>query len=405
LRHSTIQLILIVCIEQKSASPLPVPIDRRCEITNSEWYHTWTCSFETMPKVKTARQFTCNRCANPVWPDRREPRKVTFPTSDELDKHLQAEHDSAMYSCTAVGCFKGTSAPKFQKPETLTQHIKESHNPDTIFSCPVKTCTFEPSGLDDVAIHVHWVHTTNPSEPFQPRRFERSDRYCKEPRGFINAATWKYFRCPIWNCRKFVSGGHEKVSAHLLAHLPIELDNVRDELAFDGYEIHNAHSLVALSTGTLRASSVQIKCPACEVRCESDVKFRHHIETNHMLAKSPGMREHFETWRADVLSWSLPEKIKHTSRRPCWLNRHTRLDGHGSADNLVSYSYDSRQCSYAACSFVLESKEKRSHPSFLRSAKEIATGLWTHRAEILRHYPQFITCPMFQEQQPELEIL
>jgi hypothetical protein len=345
-----------------------------------------------MPKVKTARHFTCKRCAHTkrdYWYGRTpEPRKVTFSTSDELDKHLRTEHRSAMYSCTAVGCFKGTSAPKFQKSETLTQHIKESHNPDTIFFCPFKTCGFGPSKLDDVAIHLHWTHTEAPLE------VDTRVMYCNynaSVDAVINAASWKYFRCPVWDCRKFVSGGHKKVSAHLLAHLPVELENVRDELAFDGYDIHNSHGLVALSSA-LRASSVQIKCPACEVRCESDADFRYHIEATHMLARFPGALEHFETWRKDIESWTVKQSLKQASQRPCWLE---------SVPDSVFYQVSrsretSRKCSYSTCPFQVW-KGGEDHPSFLRTAGEIATDLWPHRMEILRHYPRFITHPLFQE--------
>jgi hypothetical protein len=294
-----------------------------------------------------------------------------------------------MYSCNAVGCFKGKSAPKFQKPETLTQHIKESHNSDTIYACPIKSCNFEPSKLDHIAIHAHWMHTKTPSKV--GARGLRLQDHDASVDAVINAASWKYFRCPVWNCRKFVSGGHKKVSAHLLAHLPIELENVRDELAFDGYEIHNVHGLVALSTDTFRASSVKIKCPACEVRCESDVNFRHHIEANYMLARSLGMREHFETWRADVISWTIQVYIEHVSHRPCWLDRGIHI-----RERLFGPGREPLKCSYSTCSFHLRPGTEQ-HPSFLRPAEEIVTDLWLHRKRILRHYPQFITHPMFQE--------
>jgi hypothetical protein len=334
-----------------------------------------------MPKAKKPRHLTCNRCFG------------RFSTSDGLDKHLQTEHRSAMYSCTAVGCFKGTSAHKFQKPETLTQHIKESHKPDTIYTCPVKTCNFEPSKLDDVAVHIHWAHSKSPSEPSQSVCLARD---CDEASGFINAATWKYFRCPIWNCRKFVSGGYNIVSVHLLAHSAIELEKVQDRLAVDGYEIRYAPNEFATSNGAPHTVARKIKCPACEVQCKGDTGFRHHIETNHMLANSPGALDHFETWRKDIISWTTKENVEKSSRRPCWLERVNEHDFY--------QSYRSRdiigKCSYSTCPFRMGTKGE-DHPSFLRTVEEVTADLWLHRIEILRHYPQFITHPLFQEHYAE----
>jgi hypothetical protein len=216
-----------------------------------------------MSKVKTARHFTCNICANPKthWSGRKpEPRTITFPTSDGLDKHLREEHRSAMYSCTAIGCFKGTSAPKFQKPETLTQHIKESHKPDTVFSCPIETCAFEPSKLDGVAIHAYWMHSRNYGWLEDTRVVS----------AVTNAATWMYFKCPVWNCRKLVSGDHKKISAHLLAHSPVVLDQVQSKLAADGYELSPIPITGQPENSLPHMSSIWIKCPACETRCEND---------------------------------------------------------------------------------------------------------------------------------------
>jgi hypothetical protein len=334
-----------------------------------------------MPKAKTPRHFTCRGC------DER------FPTSDGLDEHLQSKHKSAMYSCTAVGCFKGTSARKFQKSETLTQHIKESHKSDTVFSCVIKTCSFEPSELDDLAIHAHWMHTDLPSE-LDARELQRPDHDASVD-AVINAATWNYFRCPIWNCRKFVSGGYKKVSAHLLAHLPVELEIVQDRLAIDGYEIYR---------DVIHTASVQIKCPACDVRCEDDTKFKHHLETAHILARSPGTLEHFEQWTKDVLSWGPKRYAERVSRRPCWLNR-IPVHKYGWPSRFIHVDRDhkkSYKCSHLMCSYSWKGV-RESHPSFLRPVGEIVATLSPHRIQILRHHPDFITSPIFQEQHSEFD--
>lgn len=339
-----------------------------------------------MPKEKKARHWTCNQCH----------LKTSFSSTDELDKHLQTQHHSAMYSCTAVGCCKRTSAPKYQKSETLTQHIKESHTHDTIYLCPVKTCTFTPSRIDDLAIHAHWEHTKHPSQLCY-RDASSSDNSVSVA-SIINAATWMYFRCPIWSCRKLFSGGHKKVSAHLLAHFPTELLKVQDALAIDGYQLRSNLEVLRPGDVSCQDISVHIKCPACKVLCENEKVFKHHIEADHMIEDSPEALQHFDTWREDVISDSLKDNVELVSSRPCWLDRHIypRL---GKSEILLRSRVTSLKCTHSTCLFELIPGQK-GHSSFLRSAESIATTLWPHRVQILRHYPQFLTYTMLQKQVP-----
>jgi hypothetical protein len=152
---------------------------------------------------------------------------------------------------------------------------------------------------------------------------------------------------------------------------------------------------IVTSTGPPHITSIQIKCPACEVRCEDDTGLRHHIEAAHMLARSQGTLEHFKTWREDVTSWSYKPSVKEIFNRPCWLER---------GEWYMLKQPHRVKCSYSTCSFSLE-RGGENHPNFLRPANEITIDLWSHRIKILRHYPDFIAYPMFQEQHPELEVL
>lgn len=340
-----------------------------------------------MPKEKKPRHFTCAKCLRPrnkFWGNKSSApasQTITFPTSTELDKHLQTQHRSRTYKCTARGCLgKGGSLRQFQRSVGLTDHIKQSHRADTIFSCPVGSCKFTPDVLDVVAVHVHWAHSYRPHEPSGRSTLMRS---CDEARGFINAAAWMYFRCPVWNCCKILSTRYSESAAHLGKHSAFELGNVQDKLSNVGYE-------VALATDTTTSDAtcricIWIRCPVCEARCEDEECFRRHIQGKHMFSQSPGTLEHSETWRSDVLSWTAQHLANRTARSLCWLTMATYYTPRGS-----------RECSYPGCSFRATSRRDE-HPSFLSSIENVTMVLFPHRMRILRHWPDFLGQPMFQQ--------
>jgi hypothetical protein len=347
-----------------------------------------------MPKEKTrekkSRHFTCSRCLKPsefsIKYSGSVPQTITFPTSDDLNDHLQAKHGSAMYKCTARGCLgKGQTLRRFQKSGGLTDHMKLSHGPDTIFSCPISDCTFAPDVLDVVAVHVHWAHSDHPAEPSGVTCFDLAS---ERARGLINAASWMYFRCPVWNCGQVLHSGYQRVSAHLRGHSAFELDQVQDKLTQDGYE--TVSSLTAAGADDAAHDiTLHIRCPACEIMCENDTEFRRHIEAAHMLAQSPETMEHFEQWRKDVTPWITKVNAKRVARRLCWLSMAIEHSSH--------YGSHPRRCSYPSCSFQISSPGDE-HPDFLRPAEDIGTELFPYRMKILRHWPDFLTHSMFQQQ-------
>lgn len=344
-----------------------------------------------MPKEKKARHFTCAQCLKPPgWYEIRRnitPQTLEFRTADDLDKHLKAKHRSAMFRCPAVGCFKGASARMFQKGETLTQHIKESHKPNTLYSCPVEECSFVPSGLDELAIHAYWIHKNEPTTYSMRADLAWRDRSVGP---VFNAATWLYFRCPVWNCGTSLSGDYGCVSTHLLRHFPIELDRVRDKLAGFGYEIETDARL-AMENNATQQTAVYIKCPACDVRCESGVSFRRHFEDGHMLERSPGASDHYGRLRHDIKSWTISDYSNQLRRRPCWDESpfHWML-------RKLKRGEDSPQCSYPRCTFQLHD-QRFTHPSLLRDAEDVVADLLPHRLGLLRQYPAFISHTLFRD--------
>lgn len=336
-----------------------------------------------MPKEKKPRHYTCAQCAAGrlrYWRwVKAEPVTVTFPTTDDLDKHLREQHRSSMHRCTAVGCFKGQSAAMFQKSETLTQHIKETHKADTIFFCPLDTCDFGPARIDDLAVHAHWKH------PWKTWEFSLGVHSQLSP--FANAATWMYFRCPVWNCRQIFSNDYEKVCTHLATHSDVEVQGAKDQLIQDGYEIRHISGGVN-RTGADQVFLVQIVCLACEARCASDAKFRDHLAASHILASTPGTMEHFRAWRGDIVAWSASQSKKYNSEVPCWIQEFVWL-------RRPDRGTGSRRCS--ACSFELRQPgDGDRHPSLLRAVEDVITELLPHRMSILRHYPAFIRHPTFE---------
>jgi hypothetical protein len=347
-----------------------------------------------MPKEKTPRHFTCAKCSKPVkklnrdtWTlEKAEPQTISFRLATDLDKHLEVEHGTAMFRCTAIGCLKGASAPKFQKSETLTQHIKESHKPDTTYRCPVKDCTFLPSVLDDLAVHAYWAH-----RKLTEYNLRSTGTWSDgSVRPIFNAAPWLYFRCPVWNCRKFISGGYDRVSTHLLKHFPIELEQVQHNLSGCGYELFPVRSSGVEGQATHKIM-VHIRCPACDALCESGASFRRHLEADHILARSSGTSDHFETWRRNVESWTVTESMRHLAQSPCWMESTKAL-----WIRSVRRKDDPRVCSYPGCSFQWNGYASQ-HPSLLRDVVDVIDDLFPHRMRILQHYPAFISHPCFKD--------
>jgi hypothetical protein len=348
-----------------------------------------------MPKEVTPRQFTCAKCLKPDTTfnfqtreyEKAEPQTIRFRMAADLDKHLEAEHGTAMFRCTAVGCLKGSSAPRFQKSETLTQHIKESHQPNTIYTCPVTDCAFEPSGLEDLVVHAFWTHKRKPTVYNLRSAYTWRDG---SVRPIFNAAPWLYFRCPIWNCRKIVSGGYNQVSTHLLKHLPIELEQVQHNLSGCGYEVLSARSPGVEGQATPKIM-VHIRCPACDALCESGASFRRHLEADHILARSSGTSDHFETWRRDVRSWTATDFIGHLAQRPCWME-----STNGLLIKSVKRGGNPQVCSYPGCSFQWNGHASQ-HPSLLRDVVDVVDDLFPYRMRLLQHYPAFISHPCFKD--------
>lgn len=349
-----------------------------------------------MPKAPKGRKLTCRSCLYPQKPRYRDSapqsKRLQFSTPDKLDEHLKAEHSSSMYECNAIGCFKGTSTTRFQKTETLTQHIKESHGPDSMFSCPENTCNFGPAKLDEMVVHIHWTHTGNIDLLRLTTQKWQDWRHTKRAvRAVMNSAPWLYLMCPVWNCQKSISGGYDKAKAHLLGHSVDQLDCIREKLAEHGYEIQ-LHPNVGAGPDIRHTKSIHVKCPACKVCCEDDESFRRHLENDHLLAF--GAADHFLTWRRDVKSKVCRDFHSRFDRHPCWIG------AEGFRRRRVAHTVGKFVgCSFPSCSFV-EPQEEDKHPSFLRAAEETKAELGPCRMEILRHYPDFLDHPLFEESSP-----
>lgn len=207
-------------------------------------------------------------------------------------------------------------------------------------------------------------------------------------RATMNAAPWLYLVCPIWSCGRLIAGGFDKANTHLLGHSFDQLNQTREKLVGCGYELQ---ALPSCDTGETDISeiAIRIKCPACKTKSKNAEEFRHHLETDHLLA--PGAAEHFHTWRRDVRSKVLKEDENRFDRQPCWsgLREVTRRRAEGNGRGYA-------RCSFPSCSFV-ETWNCKEHPSFLRTAEEITLHLAPYRLEILRHYPEFLTLFIFRE--------
>lgn len=354
-----------------------------------------------MPKAPKSRTLTCRECLYPK-PHRnpdvekyevRTPARLEFPTPDKLDNHLKTKHRSAMYECNAIGCFKGASITKFQKPETLTQHIKDSHRPDSMFSCPIKTCNFGPSRLPEMIVHAHWAHSGDPTALKFTYRHDHIgwthdiSHIQQAVRAMMNAAPWLYSVCPVWNCRKSLMAGSKSLSVHLLEHSVEQLEEIREQLNGYSYEMRILSSTTTDDTVS-HEISICIRCPACKQQCENDESFRGHLESNHLVA--PGMIGHIETWKRDLQPFVYQGNAERFSRHPCWLQ----------PTKYLQSKAERAKCSFPECSHTLKKPDDQ-HLGFLRAANAIKADLAPYCMEVLRHYPEFLTCHLLRTPNPQ----
>lgn len=343
-----------------------------------------------MPKIVTPRRYTCAqaRCG----------KKVSFATPDELDSHLRIKHRSKMYKCTALGCVgKRGTARKFQHSHQLTTHIKDSHCPETNFMCPAEDCSFGPEDLDNVAAHVYWSHTLRPERTSGRLRYvstlatkswnlDAQDSV----QGFVSAATWRMARCLISDRCKPFTNSHLALIDHLAVHSPKEICCAKDKLLANGYEVQlNPNDQVQ------GKFSIKIICPACKFPYEDKASFQRHVQEDHLLINLPGVWDHFEVWKSCIWSWTRSQEEKRglmSSRKYCW-HEHTMVESERLRSSITW------QC--PKCKFVLVDNDygrtPQQHPSFLRPMEEVASELLQHRFAIARHFPDFLTHPIFQD--------
>ena len=298
----------------------------------------------------------------------------TFRGHYELKRHIRVKHDGEkLFSCPFPGCYKGTSAPSFARPDKLTSHIRTAHGRQTEKSipCPATCCQVPAMPLDLLGTHIGHKH--------------RSFDWIADDllRCYAHAASSAYRQCPLWRCGKVLA--LSSLVQHLMKHSVEELEEVAEILRAESYVLvkdalpHNVTCdgiQIATMTCSCHVLRVEIACPVCSSTFRDHAALEVHIDGAHLVAKD--QQEHFVLWQryargSDV--WSTKQKFPPFNS---WTPR--------------KYWHDVR-C--PACEY----SEKRDpgvvdHQTvMLADPKDIKP----YRRGILRLYPDFATHPVWND--------
>lgn len=310
-------------------------------------------------------------------------RKGLFRSAYESKRHNQTVHggkSAKRFLCSAKGCFKGQVPWSFARSDKLTSHIKTTHTRDTTFmKCPIANCSFGPSTLEVLGVHIQHVH-----------------QFREEGRAVLYATPCTTLKCPLWRCGKHVSVN--KLLDHVKNHPASEIEAAVLSLESEGLLVRYSpkHDIKLL-----------VACPSCGAVSADVEHFVKHLMTDHLLKPQSGGSEHFEKW---ISSWA---RVVPKGDR----------GGIGRADiqkllpwsRIDRFAMDRRTRDYRcpSCSFIVmdvgghlwfqaEQKAKQRsitehHLSLLRPEAEVVAELYPHRMAILRLYPEFVTHPVFAD--------
>ncbi|KAI9775411.1 MAG: hypothetical protein M1839_001105 [Geoglossum umbratile] len=199
-----------------------------------------------------------------VWPNCSSKR--TFKRIYELQRHMKKHGGPVKYPCTAVDC-PSKRAAVFYRLDKFRDHLRNTHNPDDLFTCPDPACTIEPLPLFISVIHAH-SHNSN---AFGKR--EGWHWALKAFQVFDYSASKR--PCPLEGCRKWLP--HTSVPAHLRSHEIGDLIGRETDIAEAGYDISSGCTI----------------CPVCRQTSASPEIFAEHLVLHHLTVDV----EHFAAWR------------------------------------------------------------------------------------------------------------
>jgi hypothetical protein len=303
--------------------------------------------------------------------------KGPFKSAYERKRHVRTAHSSGSaktFICDARGCFNGLLPWSFARSDKLTSHIKATHDYQTVFNrCPISMCTFTPSTLEVLGVHIQHVH-----------------RCLEAGRAVLNATPCKVRRCPMWSCGKYLDAAN--LMPHIRNHPSDEIEAATANLELDGFLVE-----VASHTGVL----VHVVCPVCSGVTDDTMQLIQHLVVEHLHAPQSGGYAHFEQWKAYWCE-NIPKlrafEIK--DLRP-W----TRIRDFDTFGRSLDY-----QC--PGCPFFVsgvgghwcdqEQQDKRAlikehHLSLLRPEAEVVAELYPYRMAILRLWPEFVSHPVFAD--------
>lgn len=263
------------------------------------------------------------------------------------------------YPCPVLGCaYTGQNA--LYRPDKLKVHLRMSHTDDALCQCPVQACTVRILPLDLMSAHAR-LH-----RQFEHQSIEVLGGYKK------NLGAW-VARCPIGSskaCKIWTRSAG--LSSHILGHSEEERTKFRTEFEEAGFD----------------SVSGNIVCPICSDLILDNEEFATHIHTRHLLEPDSEGAEHFNACYEALLSQSRSKAG--ASWRHIW-------------DCSWPYGFkESQSCPGCGLSLVkseygLPYAHQENVKKHLRMHKEDITEVIQHRRQILKHYPEIVHHPIFDD--------
>lgn len=263
------------------------------------------------------------------------------------------------YPCPVLGCAY-TEQNALYRSDKLKVHLRMSHTDDALYQCPVQACTIRILPLDLMSGHARLHHQS------KHQSIEVLGGY-KKNLGAVVA------RCPIGSskaCKKWT--GPAGLSSHILGHSEEDRTKFRAEFEDAGFD----------------SVSGNIVCPICSDLILDNEEFATHIHTRHLLEPDSEGAEHFNACYEALLSQS---RIKaDVSWRRLW---------------DFPWPYDFKECqSCPGCGLSLVKNSRwgldahqESIKKHLRMHKEDIAEVIQHRRQILKHYPEIVHHPIFDD--------
>ncbi|KAF2195017.1 hypothetical protein K469DRAFT_698584 [Zopfia rhizophila CBS 207.26] len=187
--------------------------------------------------IVTLRSFNCTF---PGCPSK------SFNRHYELERHMRKHNPHATYECTAIGCNR-IGNKGFYRGDKLKDHVLAGHDTDSIFTCPVPSCTFEDGNPVALTKDLMIVH----AESHQPYHRTVTENIGAQLLAFTRIESQRC--CPIPRCPYRLNARKhslDEIQKHLVSkHDSAARSKFKELMAKSGYDALTGHVVCPICTG------------------------------------------------------------------------------------------------------------------------------------------------------------